>query len=77
MSLLSGAIMALCMTGLGLYLHLVPHRDLSSVPLVLLLVYVVRTAGTAGLCGTYRVHKGHTGELLSPSLYVPNRSLGP
>jgi hypothetical protein len=51
MSLLSGVAMTVCMTGLALYLQLVPsgsqtalsNRDLSSIPLLLLLAYVVRT----------------------------------
>jgi hypothetical protein len=60
MSLLSGAIMAVCMTGLALYLHLVPSGELSSAPLVLLLVYVVRTA-----CALNTAHIATQPELLS------------
>lgn len=52
MSLLSGVGMTVCMMGLAVYLQLVPNgsqaalsnRELSSIPLGLLLAYVVRTA---------------------------------
>jgi hypothetical protein len=50
MSLLSGSGMAVCMLGLAVYLHVVPNGSktalsnpqLSIIPLVLLLLYVVR-----------------------------------
>lgn len=50
MSLLSGVGMTVCMTGLAVYLQLVPNGSqialdnshLSIIPLILLLVYVVR-----------------------------------
>jgi hypothetical protein len=52
MSLLSGVGMTVCMIALALYLQLVPNgsetalnnRELSSIPLVLLLAYVVSCA---------------------------------
>jgi hypothetical protein len=54
MSLLSGAGMTVCMIGLAVYLQVVPNgsetalsnRGLSSIPLALLLAYVVRTASS-------------------------------
>jgi hypothetical protein len=52
MSLLSGVGMTVCMMGLAVYLQLVPNgsetalsnRELSNIPLALLLTYVVCTA---------------------------------
>jgi hypothetical protein len=79
MSLLSGIGMTVCMVGLAVYLQLVPNgsetalnnRQLSSIPLILLLVYVVSQHVTClhtdAPCQTDRSAP------LTPSLCVPYR----
>jgi hypothetical protein len=76
MSLLSGVGMTVCMIGLAVYLQLVPNgsetalnnRELSNIPLVLLLVYVVRPSVCNARCPD--------SSLLDPLLLIPFRPTG-